>query len=64
VNITADRQAQAEVGYVVGSDLGLLRDLKSIIDLDPKIPYGAFELSMPQKQLNCSKIFCSPGCAA
>jgi hypothetical protein len=40
-----------------GSDLRLLSDLEGIIDLDPKILHGAFELSMPKKQLNCSKIF-------
>jgi hypothetical protein len=47
-------------GYAIGSDLSLLCNLKGIIYLDPKIPYGAFKLSMPKKQLNCSKIFRSP----
>lgn len=30
------------------------------MNLDPKIPYSAFHLSMPTSQLNCSKIFGSP----
>lgn len=33
------------------SDLGLFSHLKSIIYLDPKIPDGAFQLSVAQQQL-------------
>jgi hypothetical protein len=58
--ITTAWKALVAVGCVVESHLRLLRDLKGIIDLDPKIPNRAFELSMPKKQLNYSKIFCPP----
>jgi hypothetical protein len=57
---TADWETLVAVGCVVESHLSLLRDLKGIIYLDRKIPNRPFELSMPKKQLNCSKIFCSP----
>ena len=32
------------------SDFGLLRHLQGIVNLNPKIPDGAVELSMPQEQ--------------
>jgi hypothetical protein len=54
---TADRKALVAVGCSVESDFCLLRDLKGIIDFDPKISHRALELSMPKKQLNRSKIF-------
>lgn len=33
-------------------DLGLLRDLQGVIYLDPKVSYGAFDLAMPEQELN------------
>ena len=34
----------------------LLRDLQSIVDLDPEVPDRAFELRVPEQQLHGSEI--------
>jgi hypothetical protein len=36
-----------------GSDVDLLGDCESIIDLDTEIPDGAFDLGMTKQQLDC-----------
>ena len=41
-------------------DLRLLGYLERIVDLDPQIPDGAFELRMTEKQLNRSKVLGPP----
>ena len=35
-----------------GVDLGLLGDLKRVVDLDPAVTDGAFEVSMAEQGLN------------
>ena len=43
-------------GREVRSEFDLLCDAESVIDLDPEIPDGAFELRMSEQQLNRSKV--------
>ena len=43
-----------------GSDVDLLGNCESIIDLDAEIPDGALDLGMPQEQLNCPQVTSSP----
>ena len=38
----------------------MLRDLQSIVDLDPEIPDGGFELGMAEDELNGPEIPCPP----
>ena len=37
-------------------DLGLLRDLESVVDHNPEIPDGAFELRVPEEKLDGSEV--------
>src|SRR4051794_19105458 len=39
-----------------GLDPSLLRDLKSVIDLDTEVAHCAFELGVTQQQLDCTKV--------
>ena len=40
------------------SELDLLRQGQGIIDLDPEVTDGAFDLRMAEQQLHCSKVAC------
>ena len=40
-------------------NLGLLGDLKSVVDIDPEIGDGAFKFGMAEKKLNGPEIRCS-----
>ena len=39
---------------VQGSNLGLFRDLQSVVNLDAEIAYGTFKLGMAEEKLNRS----------
>jgi hypothetical protein len=41
------------------SDLGLFRDFQRVVDLYAEVSYRAFELSVPEKQLNRPDILCA-----
>jgi hypothetical protein len=45
---------------VANLHLRLLGDLKSIVDLDPEIPDGAFKFGVAEKKLNGPETLCSP----
>jgi hypothetical protein len=46
---------------VIGADLyGLFRDCQGIIDLDAKVPDGAFDLGVSEQELDSSEISCPP----
>lgn len=38
------------------SDLGLLRDLQGIVDLDAEVPHRRFQLGVPEEQLNSTQV--------
>jgi hypothetical protein len=38
------------------SDVHLFGDIQGVVDFDAKIANGAFDLSVTEKQLNCSQI--------
>ena len=37
-------------------DLHLLRNRQGVVDFDPEIPDGTFQLPVTEKQLACSKV--------
>ena len=47
-------------GRLRGSDFNLLRNQKSIVDVDPKIPNSALNLSVAEQKLDRPEIACSP----
>ena len=47
-------------GVRVSSDIDLLGDLDSVIDLNAEIPNGALDLRMAQQKLNRSEVSSSP----
>jgi len=36
----------------------LLRDRERVVHFNPEIPHGAFDLRMPEQQLDCAEIAC------
>lgn len=38
------------------SDLGLLRDLQGIVDLDAKVPHRRLQLGVPEERLNSTQV--------
>lgn len=42
------------------SDFGLLGDFESVVDFDPEVPHGAFQLEMAQQELHGSEVLGSP----
>jgi hypothetical protein len=54
--------AAAQTGERVSPylDLRLLGDLEGVIDFDAEIPNRAFELGMPEQELDCTEIFGAP----
>jgi hypothetical protein len=42
------------------SDIDLLSNCQSIVDLDPEIAYRAFQLGMPEQKLDRAKISGTP----
>jgi hypothetical protein len=38
------------------SDLGLLRDLQGIVDLDAEVPHRRFQLGVPEEQLDGTQV--------
>ena len=46
-------------GRLRGSDFNLLRNQKGIVDINPKIPNGAFNLGVTQQELDGPEVACS-----
>lgn len=46
------------VRFVLKADLDvdLLRDRQSVLDLDAEVPDGAFQLGMPEQELDCTDV--------
>lgn len=42
------------------SDLGLLGDLKGVIHLDAEVPHRRLQLRVPEQQLHCAQVLCTP----
>ena len=43
-----------------GLDFGMFRHLQGIIDLDSEVPHRAFQLLVPEKQLNGPEVLSAP----